>query len=147
MKDLSSLVLQTWDRSNLAETISAKPIKALQLSEQLLEPMLTSSSLTTSKREAFARLEPSPTTLVTLIDEGFCNSVLGVSYEDILARAKRISYLFLLFRALMPPSSSSPTSFSSTRTGLFIVRCGGDPIDSRGTPVVGSLVLLWGGGR
>lgn len=52
------MVLVNLDMSNLAETNLAKYLKALKLSEQLLEVMPTPNSLAASKCKALAWLDP-----------------------------------------------------------------------------------------
>lgn len=138
VKDTGPIVLglQTLDKSNLADTSLAKSAKALEVSKQLLEPMLTPSSLITSNSEAFAWLKLSLASFMALAGEGSGSPALGVSVEDTSIRVEgEISYLLFLFRALVPSSSSSLISFSSTRTSFSSTGCRGDLIGGRGTLV------------
>lgn len=136
IKDLFFLVLQTLNNSNLTETSSAKSTEALELSEWLLELMLATSSLAVFKNKAFTWLELFPASLMALAGEGSDNLVLNFSFEDMSTRAEgEASYLLLLFRALVPSSSSSLAFSSSMKAGLSSAGYQGDPIGGSGTPL------------
>lgn len=96
-KDLSSQVLQTSDRSNLAKISSAKSSKALELLEQLVEPMLTHSRSVASKCEAPGWLKPSPASLVTSVCDEFGSSTLRVPLKTHLLEQKVKSPTFSFF--------------------------------------------------